>query len=95
MSTKFSDVATWPKSRGKKELLNHLQGKDLSPKQAITAHCYDCNAGYSDGKSDCGVVDCALHPFMPYAKGVKKRTRIMSDDQRQAAGERLRRVRRG
>jgi hypothetical protein len=32
----------------------------------ILAKCYECTAGYADGKMDCGVESCPLHPLMPY-----------------------------
>lgn len=53
-------------ARGRKELLRHLEGKPLQRGQAIQAKCYDCAAYYSDGKLDCLLPACPLHPFMPY-----------------------------
>jgi hypothetical protein len=52
--------------QGKKELLAFLAGEALSPRQAIRAHCFDCQGGYSDGAGDCLSDICALRPFMPY-----------------------------
>jgi hypothetical protein len=92
---KLADVATWPKGRGKKELLKHFNGEYLSPAQSILAKCYDCTVGYCDGKTDCMDYGCSHHPFMPYAvAGVRRRTRSMTDDQKHAAAERMKKVRR-
>ncbi len=53
-------------ARGQAELIKHLKGERLTLKQAVNAHCYDCTGFYSDGKVDCGLKHCSLHPFMPY-----------------------------
>ncbi len=59
-------------AQGRSFLIKHLQGKKLTPLQAIAAKCYDCMGYYVDGTVDCGVKDCPLYPFMPYKeKGVK------------------------
>jgi hypothetical protein len=54
------------KARGRKELIQHLQGKRLQRGQAITAKCYDCMGCFSDGKVDCLIPMCPLYGFMPY-----------------------------
>ena len=61
-------------ARGQKELIGHLEGDRLTLKQAVNAHCYDCTGFYSDGKVDCGMKHCSLHPFMPYNQNREKRT---------------------
>lgn len=68
-------------ARGQKELVKHLQGQRLTMQQAIYAHCYDCAGFYADGKVDCCLPACALHPFMIYNAGRVKRTgkRTMTD----------------
>jgi len=55
-------------ARGRQELIKHLEGERLTLKQAVNARCYDCMGYYSDGKLDCGMSKCPLHPFMPYNK---------------------------
>lgn len=55
-------------ARGRKELENHLAGKRLTAKQAAYAKCYDCMGGFVDGKVDCGIIGCPLHPIMAYNK---------------------------
>lgn len=53
-------------SIGKKELLKHLKNGKLSQKEAIFAHCYDCQGFYRDGQFDCENMHCPLYPFSPY-----------------------------
>jgi len=60
-------------ARGQKELLKHLSGGKLTFKQAIYARCYDCCGFYSDGKQDCNISRCPLHPFMAYNKNKANR----------------------
>jgi len=58
-----------------------------SPIKAIRAKCIDCMCGQVLEVKLCTCIDCALYPFRmgknPYRKP-------MSEEQRQAAGERLR-----
>ena len=54
------------KARGRKELIAHKEGKRLTQRQAIYAKCFDCMGGYIDGKTDCNMPHCSLHPFMRY-----------------------------
>lgn len=61
-------------ARGQKELLKHLSGERLTLKQAVNARCYDCAGFYADGKHDCKMPHCPLHPFMPYNQNREKRT---------------------
>lgn len=60
-------------ARGQKELLKHLSGQRLTLKQAINAHCYDCTGFYDDGRVDCLMPHCPLHPYMPYNQNREKR----------------------
>ena len=53
-------------ARGQAELIKHLEGQRLTLKQAVNAHCYDCCGFFSDGKVDCGMKKCSLHPFHAY-----------------------------
>ncbi len=66
---------------GKKELIKHLEGHCLTLRQAVYAYCYSCMGYYADGKVDCNMPHCSLHPFMPYnTNRVKKFTgRRMTD----------------
>jgi len=61
-------------ARGQKELIKHLSGERLALKQAVNAHCYDCSGFYADGKVDCGLQHCSLHPFMAYNQTRVKKT---------------------
>jgi len=60
------DVKNGKKAQGKGDLIKFLQGTKITPRRALKAKCYECMGGYADGKVDCGVYDCPLHPFMPY-----------------------------
>jgi hypothetical protein len=88
----IKDVKTWELRRGKNELLRHLEGgKPLTQREAILAQCYNCTCGFADGRQDCGVPACPLHPFMQFREGgVKKRP--VSEEQRKAAGERFKKT---
>jgi hypothetical protein len=70
-------------ARGQKELLKHLAGQKLTFKQAIYAKCYECLGYYADGKIDCNMPACSLHPFMAYNQNREKRTnkKTMPGDQ--------------
>jgi len=78
-------------ARGRKELLKHLSGQKLTLKQAVLAHCYDCVGYYADGKQDCEMPDCPLHPFMPYnTNRIRKATKnIMPGDDVEIRASRL------
>lgn len=53
--------------KGKLEYQKWEKGKDLTRKEAILAHCYQCN-GFENGGVDCqGGKTCPLYQFMPYA----------------------------
>lgn len=70
----ISDINQHGKTaRGKKEILKYLGGGRLTPKQAILAHCYGCMAYFADGKIDCKMPKCPLHPFMAFNKNRQKR----------------------
>ena len=66
----LNNVRLWPTHRGKKELIDYLEGKALSRTAAMLAFCYGCGAGYTDGAKDCELFQCPMYPFMPY--GTKK-----------------------
>lgn len=82
----ISDIKRHGKAaRGQKELLKHLSGEKLTLKQAVYAHCYDCTGFYADGKIDCRLPHCPLHPFMSYNQNREKQTatRTISDSHMQ------------
>src|SRR3989304_566946 len=82
-------------ARGRKELLNHLNGGRLTIRQMVLANCFDCMGYLGDGKGDCEIPDCPLYALMPYRKkGGKYRlapARNLTDDQRAEIGARLKR----
>jgi len=53
--------------------LKHLQGKRLTPQQAILAKCSDCMSHYGDGRVDCNVPECPLYPWMPYGNAPREK----------------------
>lgn len=55
--------------KGSSALKKHLKGERLTQLNAIEAKCCDCVGNYLDGREDCGVIECPLHPWMPYRKG--------------------------
>ena len=77
-------------ARGKKEWIRHLSGGKLSPLRAIRSKCYDCCGMYADGKNDCGIPECGLYPFMPFAPKKPKVASTMSAEQRAVFRERMR-----
>jgi hypothetical protein len=83
MNERIKNIRKYGKTaRGKNELLKHLSGQRLTFKQAICSKCYDCMNYFSDGKVDCNMPHCSLHPFMAYNQNREKRTvkRTMSKD---------------
>ena len=71
----ISDIEKHGKTaRGRQELLKHLDGGRLTLKQAVNAHCYSCLGYYADGKQDCRMSKCPLHPFMAYNENRVKKT---------------------
>lgn len=71
----IADIKRYGKTaRGQKELLKHLSGQKLTFKQAVFAKCYDCAGFFADGKVDCNMPKCPLHPFMTYNQKRIKRT---------------------
>ena len=72
---KIKDIKKYgKKARGQKELIKHLEGGRLTPKQAMLARCYDCCGFFADGKIDCCMPHCSLHPFMAYRENKKQLT---------------------
>jgi hypothetical protein len=56
--------------KGRTFLINYLEGKRLTQRQAIAAKCYDCDGMGETGK--CDIVSCSIYPYSPYkvAEGV-------------------------
>lgn len=54
------------KFQGRKELIQHLEGKKLTFRKMCLAKCFECMGGYNDGAVDCQIPDCPLYPKMPY-----------------------------
>ncbi len=75
MNDRIKNIRRYGKTaKGQKELLKHLTGEKLTFKQAIYAKCYDCTNYFSDGKVDCNISGCPLHPFMAYNANREKKT---------------------
>lgn len=55
-------------SYGKLLMLKHLNGSILTAREAIIAHCFQCQGGYRDGKRDCQNYLCHFYPRMPYGQ---------------------------
>ena len=53
-------------AQGRRELIKHLEGGKNHRSAALKAKCYDCCGYYGDGKVDCGIPECPLHPYMPF-----------------------------
>lgn len=53
-------------AKGRNELAKHENDIKLTYRQMVLAKCYECCAGYTDGKVDCGIKGCPLYPKMPY-----------------------------
>lgn len=90
MIQREKDVLTYGKrARGRKEILNHFRGEDLSPLRAIYAKCFDCMGYYADGVTSCDIATCPLFPFMPFNPNRTRKKRNVSPEARERARERL------
>lgn len=58
-------------SRGKTQMLRHLNGEKLTRNQSISAKCFDCMGWYQDGRLDCRMPNCPLFPFRSYKEASK------------------------
>jgi len=86
----ISDIKRYGKTaRGRKELLKHLSGQRLTLQQAIYGRCFDCMGMFADGKQDCNMPHCSLHPFMPYNQNRVRTKRTMPGDNAQMSAARL------
>lgn len=62
-----------------------------NPVKAIREKCLDCVCGSQDEVAKCPVESCALYPFR-FGKNPFRAKRRMTDEQRIAATERLRKA---
>lgn len=61
------DKEFFKRATGRKELLKHVKGEKLAPREAIIAMCCYCKLGYRDEDDwSCHRSGCPLYPFMPY-----------------------------
>lgn len=63
----------------------------MTPLKAIREKCLDCCCGSAKEVKLCELTTCALHPFRFGKNSLVKRN--LSEEQRQAAAERLRKAR--
>ena len=63
---------------------------EKSPLKAIRAKCLDCTCGQASEVKNCQIKQCSL---WEYRFGKSGRTRSMTDEQKQAAAERLKSAR--
>lgn len=63
---------------------------EKSPLKAIRAKCLDCTCGQASEVKNCPSKQC---PLWEYRFGKSERTRSMTDEQKQAAAERLKSAR--
>ncbi len=63
--------------KGKNALIAHLSGENISFRLAVYAKCYDCMGFFADGKQDCKVFTCPLHPFMAFKEGGGRKSKTM------------------
>lgn len=82
------------RAKGMRQLTEYRRGNaSLSPMQSILACCAECCNEYSEGRRDCEVSSCPLHPYMPYNPNRRKGTRKFSDEEKAKRAERLKRLR--
>jgi hypothetical protein len=79
-------------AQGKQELIDFLEGKELTKNQCIKAKCYECNNGYTDGRNDCVIFDCPLYGYSPYSSH-KFAKRKMTEEQVQRSRQNLSKAR--
>ena len=61
--------------KGQKEYEKFERGEKLSRKQAILAHCYQCN-GFEESNEDCQGTLCPMYQYSP-SKGKKRGKRTI------------------
>lgn len=73
---------------------NEVAEKKPTAIRAIRKKCIDCSGGSRDEVKKCELQDCPLHPFR-LGKNPNITGRSMSEEQKQAARERLKKFREG
>jgi len=53
---------------GKTNLINFLEGKHNTRKEAIYAYCYDCQGYCEDGRVECEQLQCPLYSYSQFNK---------------------------
>lgn len=69
-----------------------MADKIKSPIKAIRAKCLDCCCGQINEVKSCSAIDCPLYYFR-FGKNPFRTKRVLTDEQREAAAERLRKAR--
>lgn len=64
--------------KGQKEFEKFKSGGNLTRKQSMLAHCYECN-GYEESNVDCQGKSCPLYQYFVY-KGVRKAREVAEAD---------------
>lgn len=80
-------------TKGKKEMLMFCDNKNLTPKQSIWAHCYQCMGYFNNPgeERDCENPVCPTYPSMPYSKN-KRISRVLSAEQKEKMAENLKKI---
>lgn len=59
---------------GHRPFVNFLKGKKTTPRDAISAYCYDCQAWFEDGKAPCIDPLCPLFAWAPFTHPKKPKS---------------------
>lgn len=73
---------------------NNASEKKLTAIRAIRKKCLDCSCGSRDEVKKCELADCTLHAFR-HGRNPNISGRVMTEEQKQAARERLQKIREG
>ena len=85
------------RAQGRTELVGYWAGDNENRLARIRAKCYECTGYYADGVKDCGNDLCPLypdHPYSPTAKETNRKKMELTDEEREARRERMKKVRR-
>jgi hypothetical protein len=52
--------------RGRREYLKYLNKEKITLRQAVAAHCYDCQGFFADGRTPCPDELCPLWPWSQF-----------------------------
>jgi len=86
---KIEEVKKAKSYRGKKELIAHLEGKNITRSQAMVSKCFDCMGYFADGIGDCNSPDCPMYNYRPYKTkrqfdNAEKPTRVLTEEHKKA-----------